>query len=268
MDNLLAVNDIFEIEGFYTAFKFDWDDSFIFNGESHDFWEVVFVESGRVEVTEDEKAYTLSEDNVIFHAPMEFHRIRSAEGSAPKGFIFSFKTSGELPSEIKSGVFSLEPRQRKILDELCEVMHDFVHKDRSVLLGMRASALLKLFILKMAENPITLGSSTAHSALQYQRITSFMAKNVCENLSLEDIARETNISVSYMKILFNNYAGIGAKSYFNLLRIQHANELLASGMSATDVSLTMNFSSYNYFSVFFKRHTGVTPSHILRKKSI
>ena len=100
MYNYREVKSTFEIEGFYTAIKYDWNEPFVFNGESHDFWEAVFVESGRVDVTEDENFYTLSEGNVIFHAPMEFHRIRSSEGSAPKVFVFSFKASGELPAAI------------------------------------------------------------------------------------------------------------------------------------------------------------------------
>ena len=50
----------FEIAGFYTAIKYDWNETFVFSGESHDFWEAVFVESGQVEVTENENVYTLS----------------------------------------------------------------------------------------------------------------------------------------------------------------------------------------------------------------
>ena len=87
-----------------------------------------------------------------------------------------------------------------------------------------------------------------------------MAKNSFENLTLDDIATQTNISVSYMKFLFHTYAGIGPKKYFNQLRIQRATELLQNGHSVTDVSTIMNFSSPNYFSVFFKKHTGVPPS--------
>lgn len=261
MFTLKPICSDFEIEGFYTAFHFHWTDFFAFNvGESHNFWEVVFVESGSVEVTEDENAYTLSEGTVIFHAPMEFHRIRSAAGSTPKGFIFSFQSSGALPNVIKRGVFALDASQRKLYDALRESIYHFAHEDASSCAGMKAVALLKLFVLKIAERPVMVGSSTVHSALEYQRISSFMAKNSFENLTLDDIATQTNISVSYMKFLFHTYAGIGPKKYFNQLRIQRATELLQNGHSVTDVSTIMNFSSPNYFSVFFKKHTGVPPS--------
>lgn len=260
MYRLKTVDNLFEIEGFYTAQRFDWDGFFVFDGESHNFWEAVFVESGKVEVTEDEKAYTLSDGNMIFHAPMKFHRIKSAVGSEPKGFIFTFQASGDLPYAIRSGVFTVNSSQRKIYEELRECIYDFVHKEPSSLLQMKAATLLKLLIIKLTENSTTIGSSTTHSALEYQRISSFMSKNVCENMTLDDIAEKTNVSVSYMKFLFNTYVGFGPKRYFNLLRVQRASELLSGGHSVTEVSNIMNFSSPNYFSVFYKKHTGSPPS--------
>ena len=254
----------FEIEGFYTAIKYDWNKPFVFNGESHDFWEAVFVESGQVDVTEDENFYTLSEGNVIFHAPMEFHRIRSSEGSSPKVFVFSFKTSGELPATICAGVFTVNPLQKKLFDALRDSVYDYVNKGSSATEGEIATSLLKLFIIEMAKTPLNKNTTSPHTALEYQRIISFMSKNILENLSLEDIASRTNISVSYMKILFKTYAGISPKSYYNLLRVQKATELLNKGDSVTEVALTMNFSSANYFSAFFKRETGIPPSQQYR----
>ena len=264
MYNYYEAKSTFEIEGFYTAIKYDWNEPFVFNGESHDFWEAVFVESGRVDVTEDENFYTLSEGNVIFHAPMEFHRIKSAEGSSPKVFVFSFKTTGELPETIRAGVFKVNPLEKKLFDALRDSVYDYVNKESSAMSGEKATSLLKLFIIEMAKAPATTYVTTSHSAREYQRIVSFMSKNIFENLTLENIASGTNISISYMKILFKTYVGIGPKSYYNLLRIQKATELLNSGNSVTEVSLALNFSSASYFSVFFKRETGSPPSRQYR----
>ena len=260
MYNYHEAKSTFEIEGFYTAIKYDWAEPFVFNGESHDFWEAVFVESGRVDVTEDENFYTLSEGNVIFHAPMEFHRIRSAEGSSPKVFVFSFRTSGELPTAIRAGVFAVNPLQKKLFNALRDSVYDYVNKELSAISGEKATSLLKLFILEIAKTPVITDTASPRTAREYQRIISFMSKNILENLTLEDIASRTNISVSYMKILFKAYAGISPKSYYNLLRVQKATKLLNKGNSVTEVALTMNFSSASYFSAFFKRETGIPPS--------
>lgn len=265
MLNLVPIESIFSIKGFYSAIKFDWNDSFVFNGESHGFWEAVFVESGEVEVTEDENIYVLSAGNIIFHAPMEFHRIKSSGGSSPKGFIFSFLTSGELPEAIKGGVFTLEPSQIDRFMSMAEKIHDFVHTDSSTLLGTEVGALLTEFIIKLSSKQALSGGSMTQSAIEYRRIVSYMTEHICENLTLSDIALGNNVSVSYVKLLFNTYAGISPKSYFNQLRIRRATELLNRGISITDVSDIMNFSSPNYFSTFYRKSTGLSPSDIKKR---
>ena len=84
----------FAITAFYSSLNYSWDESFVFNGERHKMWEIVCVLSGKVEVTEDEKIYQLEKNNMIIHAPWEFHRIRSAGGTSPRLYVMSFYAEG------------------------------------------------------------------------------------------------------------------------------------------------------------------------------
>lgn len=261
------INKPFSIDGFYTAFNFNWKDNFIFDGENHDFWEIVFVRSGEVEVTEDENIYTLGAGNMIFHAPMEFHRIKSSGGTCPFGFILTFKASGKLPEILTNGIFSLDESLLADYERVCKKAYAFI-TDEGSLDGAEVGYLLSAFISRLARRAeggdFTLDdpSSMAASAIEYRKIVSFMSAHVCENLSLSDIAHQNNVSVSYLKLLFNNYAGISPKKYFNGLRLRHASRLLSEGNSVISVSDTMNFSSPNYFSYFYKNNTGRAPSEV------
>ena len=62
---------------------------FVFEGEQHDFWEMVYVDKGSVAVTRDGEEIILPQGRVIFHQPNEFHTIRSYQ-SAPDFFVISF----------------------------------------------------------------------------------------------------------------------------------------------------------------------------------
>lgn len=259
------IGNIFTLTNFYSAIKFDWNESFIFNGESHDFWEAVFVSSGEVEVTEDENVYLLGEGDLIFHAPMEFHRIKSSGGSCPRGFIFSFSAVGEIPEVLKSGVFSLEPSQIKHYGDICDKIYGFYHSDVSPLRGQEAASLLSAFLIKISRKAVTPSPTTSRSAAEYRRIVSYMWENVNENLMLSDIALGNNVSVSYVKLIFSTYAGISPKIYFNQLRVRRATELLNNGMTVSEVAYAMNFSSPNYFSAFYKNQTGISPSEQLKE---
>ena len=48
---------------------------YFYNGESHDFWEAVFILKGKAGITAGETVYTLTEGQMIFHPPGEFHRL-------------------------------------------------------------------------------------------------------------------------------------------------------------------------------------------------
>lgn len=259
----------FLIDGFYSAFRFDWDESFTFCGESHNFWEAVFVKSGTVEVTENENVYTLDKGNIIFHSPMEFHRIKSAYGSSPTVFVISFSVTGNLPEKLGDGVFTLNSDEIGECEDICKMALKFKSCESGAdtpatydteLLGQELSDRLSLFLTAIGRRATRGSISMTQSAMEYRKLVSFMLTHVCENLTLSEIAKSNNVSVSYTKLLFKTYAGISPKAYFNKLRVRCATELLNKGQSITDIAELMNFSSPNYFSAFYKKLTGVSPT--------
>ncbi|MBQ9805705.1 MAG: helix-turn-helix domain-containing protein [Clostridia bacterium] len=251
----------FEIDGFYTAFRFEWNDHFVFNGERHSAWEIVYIDSGNVEVTEDEKVYTLERGNMILHAPMEFHRIRSANGTSPSGFIMSFIASGELPEMLKNGIFVVDHEQAQQYVGIIKRIMAFLGESTGTFAGQEAAARLSVFLIGLAnEADTTERLSRTQSAVEYRNAISEMTARIYENCSLSDLAHACNISISYLKLLFKTYAGIAPKQYYANLRTQYAAELLRQGVSSAEIANRMNFSSPSYFSAFFKKQTGISPS--------
>ena len=94
------------------------------------------------------------------------------------------------------------------------------------------------------------------SASEYRDLVRTLRKNVQRNLTLKDLSGIHHISESYIKKLFRTYAGEGAMTYYNRLRIHEIMALLHEGKSADDIAKIMNFSSVSYLSYYFKRETG------------
>ena len=255
----------FSITGFYSAFAFSWDENFQFHGESHDLWEIVLVTSGKVEATEDEKIYTLEKNNMILHAPMEFHRIASAEGTSPSGIIMTFGTEGKLPTELKKGIFILSEPDKQEYEAIVKKIMLFLEEVENSYLGQEAANQLAAFLIRLGSETAERRLDSSTAATEYRHVVSTMTDGVCENLTLSDFAKECNISVSYIKQLFKKYAGLSPKAYYTHLRVRHAARLLDQGLSATEIADKMNFSSPNYFSVFFKKHMGMIPSEYKKK---
>ena len=257
----------FSIYAFRTALEYHWNEHFTFAGEAHDFWEIVYVISGTVEVTEDERIYRLTTGNMVLHAPMEFHKIRSVEGTAPHVLIMTFFHTGELPASLKEGVFSLSVEEQEEYEAIFRRIYSFYHKeDTGEYAGQECADGLSAFLIRLSHSH-SAKEVLVHTrdALLYHKLIQVMTHHLYENLSLEEIAANLPISISYMKVLFRRYAGIGPKSYYSHLRCKEAIKLLQTGLSAAEISGIMNFSSPSYFSVFFKKMTGVPPAAYIRQ---
>lgn len=266
MREIIAVDMPFRILGFYSSIRFSWNDRYDFSGESHNFWEVVFVLSGEVEITEDENVYHLGKNDMILHAPMEFHRIKSYNGTSPAGLIMSFGAEGVLPQRLKKGIFSLNDTEReeyiRLFDKIYHCVKGGAEDEYE---GQEAVLLLSALLLRLSESTAEKKVDRSETAMLYQKIVSSMLASVSQNLTLEDFSRMNNVSVSYLKLLFQKYAGISPKAYFTRLRMQHAEALLKSGMPVCEVAERMDFSSPNYFSEAFKRYAGCAPSEYRKK---
>ena len=101
----------------------------------------------------------------------------------------------------------------------------------------------------------------------YKKAINTLEEKIFSNISVEELARECNISTAQLKRVFSKYAGIGIHEYFLQIKILYAKKLLSGGMGVTEVAEKMSFSSQNYFSVVFKRKVGVSPLQYKKEKS-
>jgi len=85
-------------------------------------------------------------------------------------------------------------------------------------------------------------------------------------LSVEDIAREVEISPSHFIRQFDALFGFTPHQFRIQSRLDRARHLLASGEhSVTDVCMEVGFSSLGSFSDLFTRRVGVPPSTYQRQ---
>ncbi len=82
-----------------------------------------------------------------------------------------------------------------------------------------------------------------------------------EELSLEDVSREVNLSPQYFCRFFKNETGYNFIDYLTQVRISKAIELLKDkNLSVKEICYTIGYNDPNYFSRIFKKITGYSPS--------
>lgn len=96
--------------------------------------------------------------------------------------------------------------------------------------------------------------SSIRKALQY------IQSNFTENISLNDIAEELEISTYYLSRLFKSKTGMNYIDYLTDIRLTYAKHLLIeTNESIQNVCITSGYMDPNYFSRIFKKRVGVTP---------
>ena len=82
-----------------------------------------------------------------------------------------------------------------------------------------------------------------------------------QDLSLQFLASQYNISAPYLGTLFRNETGEVFSIYLNKLRVKKAKELLLSTHHpASEISKMVGYWDSNYFYKIFKKYTGVYPT--------
>ena len=84
--------------------------------------------------------------------------------------------------------------------------------------------------------------------------------NLTNDISLEDIASEINMSYSWFRKIFKEYTGFSPANYIKEMKLQRAKNLLIStDLSIKEIAYNLNFDSISYFSSTFRKQTGCTP---------
>lgn len=88
-----------------------------------------------------------------------------------------------------------------------------------------------------------------------------MLHHYAEDLSITEIARRSNASVSLIHQLFRRQFGMGPRRFLIALRMREARAaLLNPNFNISDVARESGFRSTNYFIRLFKEFHGVTPN--------
>lgn len=259
---------LFTIHSVVSAINAVRPKGFYFAGEMHNFWEAVYVMEGRAAVSADERVYVLTDGQLIFHKPMEFHRIWSSDGTAPHIFIISFEAEGEKMKAFENKVFNLDKYKEKMLANIVTDASAFIkmasadqkYSEQYGYLAHSTAIRIEYFLIELLRN------DTSEKSLQspekseiYRHIVDIMNEHCCEALDLSQIAALCNMSVSSLKKTFQKFSDKGIMKYFNCLKIRKAIAMLDEGHPIKEISDRLDFSSPNYFHVVFKRETGCSP---------
>ena len=268
------VEEQLHIERFYSFFEAYFDSSFRFSGESHVFWECVFVKEGEICVSADERVYDLTAGEIIIHKPLEFHKFHISSDTGAHLIIFSFSLDGLFSDYLRNKIIKLSDDEKQTLSLLLHYVkvhknphgknpRDFLDYDSRYPEYMQTvRSYIYLLLLSLTSNNSVVKTRKDFDSTVYKKAIQYMTDNIDHNISISEIASFCNVGTTFLKLTFNKYSGMGVHKFFLNLKMRYAVELLKNGHNVTEVSMTLGFCSQPYFSSAFKRELGYPPSAV------
>jgi AraC-like DNA-binding protein len=166
-----------------------------------------------------------------------------------------------------SKTLSLCGRTRLVLETL--LSHTYTGSHANIFINAQSQMLLLYSLECMVGEKEVEGFQCKFLANEADREKIVQAREILlqhigEPLTIRELSRKVAINECYLKKGFKEMFGTTIFDFYQGQRMEHARYLLyEKGLSVTEVSLMLGYSSISHFSTAFKKHTGIKPCELL-----
>lgn len=280
----LSFDKLFNVEKIITIFYMELPKTFRYDGEQHDFWEMVYIDKGEMICTADKQRYVIKSGEMTFHKPNEFHNLSGNNDVAPNVSILTFECTSRAMKYFEGKIFRLTAQEKSLLSllfeeglscyRLVDERNPLLQKLEKITPSPFGSSqmtknLLEIFLIKLCRNTDVITKKMRRSYVidgvdvpyNVKEILDFLQANIYGRITISDIAKHVDKSESTVKQLFAGYRKDGIIKYYNYLKIKEARKLIREGhYNMAQISDLLHFDNPQYFSKCFKAVTNMTPS--------
>lgn len=278
-----VLKETFNVKSIFTIHYFKYGKNFRVRSESHNFWEMVFIDSGEAVLIADDKEFKLKQGQAFFHKPNELHTIYTQDNFANSAII-SFECTSRNMNVFADKIFTFNDFEKQLLnkiifegklsykDKLNDIyLEKMTKREDAPFAGEQLiKNSIELLLISVARNILTESANTlkisdnlvTNSSVKIvENILSILNKNLYNNVDLEKISKELSFSKTYIKAAFKKHTGTSIIQYYINLKIEEAKKLLSQNKyTVTEIAYMLNFNSVHYFSRQFKLQTDMSPT--------
>lgn len=281
LENLINVSKI------VTIHYFEFEKNFKTKGETHDFWEIVYAEKESIICSADGVEIPLTQGEILFHKPSEFHTLAANGKTAPNVFILSFVCKSDAIRFFENKKFRLDAALARFIYFILEegkktfnIPYSDPNLKKMKLLShptLGGEQLIKNYLEIFLINLLRLQTETEHGNETFLPRKELSGKPVNDAirvlqdglysaLTIDEICAKTAYGRAYLFRVFKAKTGKTIMEYYLGLKIERAKQLLRENeLSVKEIAETLAFNEPNYFTKTFKRITGLTPTAYKRR---
>ncbi|WP_190932463.1 AraC family transcriptional regulator [Paenibacillus oceani] len=250
----------------------------------HEHLEFIRIVRGRVLVTLDNQSFYANASDIIYVNSRQIHSVQiTGEGEKPwiQGMIFDrmfvtnllegFETRQiynlfARTSREQSFIGRSHPLSRELED--CIRTADTEYSERDIGYEMAIKSCIYRMITAMLRHYKRQLQQPVEADLNVLRpVLEYIEERFAERLSVAELSRIANMSVSHFSRTFKQMTGVTFTDYLTATRINIAKHLLVTGQwTITEIAEKTGFCNIHYFGKVFKESTGASPLQFKNEK--
>lgn len=278
----IELKEKIKIDKIYSFLYYEMTKEYSFTGESHDFWELVYVDQGCIYAKRDQLKIQLTAGEVIIHQPGEYHGLQANGSDDCNVFIISFSSASKALDILREKTIRINNDIQKLFYQLYhagdEAFEDCCAKDGVLKIKMKpeedipfaGEQVIKLYfellliqLIRQVQSPIINRDRVEilSSSDMMEEIDNLLLGNLHRKDYLEFLVRELGISKRKIQYLVKEKRNMSINAYIRMLKIEKAKSLLRDrNKTVTEIAETLGYSSVHYFSSQFKQVCHMTPT--------
>lgn len=247
----------------------------------HDFYEIYYFLNGNVNYIIEGRTYHLTPGDLLLISPLELHQPLIQPEKHPyerivlwidKQFIEQYTTEAvsltrcfDVSAPDHTNVMRLTSQQRQRIADLLERLLDEGQTD-SYGRDLMMNGLLVEFLVevnRISTSGTALTDPENRSAPLVAEVLDYINEHYHEPLTLDSLAAHFFVSKYHLLHEFNRHVGTSVYRYIIQRRLIIARQMLADGLTPTDVYQQCGFGDYANFYRAFKAEYHMSPKEYL-----
>ncbi len=242
--------------------------NYSFPGESHDMWELTFIDNGTLQTEVDQELFVLEGFDIMLYAPNQYHTQSTYNNKSCSYLTIMFDMECAQEELISKRKFHASRDIHSIINNLVKTSNTEIYYDTELML-----CYLKELIIKLFQFDFLLNTSIASTPMQQKfenellnEVILFINENIYKTLTIEEICLHFSISRSSLQTLFKNNLNTAPKQYISDIKLNKSKLLIKESIyTISEISNKLGFASIHYFSRKFKQQFGITPTDYAKK---
>lgn len=251
----------------------------------HDYYELLYVKKGRIHYSINKIDYYLSPGDIILIPPKTNHKLVSfLDNESSRYILMCSKSFLNKYSSKQTNLFTIFNNATKKnqylltfnssqkielerdLELTCKMMLEETFGIDLLYIHRFIKTLINITYLSLQQNANENLTNSSNKIIH--KIIDYINENISQKINLDDLAKDTALSISRISHIFKEETGISILKYINKKRLSLAKELIRQGETFINISIKCGFQDYTSFFRTFKKEFNITPGEYSKKTRI